>query len=170
MAKPAIEVREVSESEYKELLRLSRSKTAQHRLVMRAQLIMMRLEGVKPGIVAKEVGITASMVSQWVKRFNSEGMGGLKDRPGRGRKEIYNQDHRSIMVMVALTPPQELGLGFNYWSLERMVSYINQTHDLGVSRAQLGRILEAEGLKWYQEKSYFTEGPDPDFAEKRGPL
>jgi hypothetical protein len=29
-------------------------------------------------------------------------------------------------------------------------------------------VLEAEGLRWYQEQVYFRERPDPQFAEKRG--
>jgi len=50
------------------------------------------------------------------------------------------------------------------------VEYVHQRLNLPVSRSQLGAILEHEGLKWYQEKTYFTESPDPQFAEKRGRL
>jgi hypothetical protein len=52
--------------------------------------------------------------------------------------------------------------------LDRLVEYINQELQIGISRAQLGKVLEAEGLRWYQEATYFTERPDPQFVEKRG--
>jgi hypothetical protein len=36
--------------------------------------------------------------------------------------------------------------------------------------SQIANVLEAEGVRWYQEKTYFTECPDPQFAQKRGRL
>jgi transposase len=50
------------------------------------------------------------------------------------------------------------------------VAYVNEELRIPISRSQLGAILHDEGLKWYQEKTYFTERPDPQFAEKRGRL
>lgn len=169
MAKKAIAVRELETAEYEELLRLSRSKTAQHRMVMRAQIVLLRYQGVAPGEVARQVGLTDSMVSSWVRRFNAEGIAGLEDRKGRGRKAFYTQDQRSRIIMIAKTHPQNLNLPFGYWSLERLVTYLRETDQVRVSRSQLRRILESEGLRWYQEKTYFTEGSAPDFVEKRGP-
>ena len=52
---------------------------------------------------------------------------------------------------------------------DRLVAYLRENNQIGISRAQLARVLKAEGLRWYQEKSYFTERPDPQFVEKRGP-
>ena len=49
-----------------------------------------------------------------------------------------------------------------------MVAYLRENDQLGISRAQLARVLKAEGLRWYQEQVYFTERPDPQFVEKRG--
>ena len=59
---------------------------------------------------------------------------------------------------------------YSQWTLDRLVEYVHQHLALPISRSQLGAILEQEGLKWYQEKTYFTESPDPQFAEKRGRL
>jgi hypothetical protein len=52
--------------------------------------------------------------------------------------------------------------------LDRLTEYVNQTLQIPISRSQLGEILDQEGLKWYQEKTYFTERPAPQFAEKGG--
>jgi transposase len=72
------------------------------------------------------------------------------------------------MIALARTKPPALNLPFASWSLTRLRDYLAEHQQLRISRAQLGRILEAEGLRWYQEKTYFTERPDPQFAEKRG--
>jgi transposase len=50
------------------------------------------------------------------------------------------------------------------------VEYVHQQLGLAISRSQLGDILQQEGLKWSQEKTYFTDSPDPQFVEKRGRL
>jgi hypothetical protein len=50
------------------------------------------------------------------------------------------------------------------------VDYVNRVLSILISRSQLADVLTQEGLKWYQEKTYFTESPDPQFVEKRGRL
>ena len=73
------------------------------------------------------------------------------------------------LVATARTHPQQLGLSFGHWTLDRLMHYAHEQLAIPISRSQLGVILQDEGLRWYQEKSYFTERPDPQFVEKRGP-
>ena len=72
------------------------------------------------------------------------------------------------MIALARTNPDKLDLPYGNWTLDRLVEQLKARNQIAVSRAQLARILKAEGLRWYQEKSYFTERPDPQFVEKRG--
>jgi len=104
-----------------------------------------------------------------LKRFNQEGLPGLQDKARGGRHPTYSQKERGQMIALARTHPDKLGLPYGHWSLDRLVEQLQQREQIDVSRAQLARILQAEGLRWYQEKSYFTERPDPQFVEKRGP-
>jgi len=104
-----------------------------------------------------------------LKRFFQAGLAGLHDKPRKGRKPTYSEKERGEMIALARTHPDKLGLPYGNWTLDRLVEQLHQREQIFVSRAQLGRILKAEGLRWYQEKSYFTERPDPQFVEKRGP-
>ena len=165
-----ITVREMTSEEYQKLEQLSRSRKSEKRLVDRAQMVLRRAQGEKPGKIATDFDVKGETVTRWVKRFNESGIVGLRDQEGRGRKATYSEIERGQMMAVARTKPQELDLPFATWSLRRLCDYLNQHEQLGVSRAQLGRILLAEGLRWYQEQTYFTERPDPQFAEKRGRL
>ena len=72
--------------------------------------------------------------------------------------------------MTAKTKPETLGLDFGHWTLDRLVEYVNTVVTIPISRSQLADVLTQEGLKWYQEKTYFGESPDPQFVEKRGRL
>jgi transposase len=100
--------------------------------------------------------------------FNARGMDFLDDIRRSGRPHTYHETQRGEMVLAAKTHPQQLGLSFGHWTLDRLVEYVNKQLNIPVSRSQLGDILTQEGLKWYQEKTYFTESPDPQFVEKRG--
>jgi len=40
---------------------------------------------------------------------------------------------------------------------------------IAIKRSRIGEILQAEGLRWRTEETWFGERLDPAFAEKRGP-
>lgn len=163
-----IKLRAISESEKQELERLSRSRTAPQRQVERARIVLGWLAGEKADAIAECVGRSTATVYNQVNAFNWRGMDFLDDVPRSGRPHTYDERQRGEMVLAAKTPPQQLDLPFGHWTLDRLVEYVNKQLDIPISRSQLGEILTQEGLKWYQEKTYFTESPDPQFVEKRG--
>ena len=163
----SIALRELSADEREQLERWERSGKTEQRLAKRSRIIVLKAQGVSTKQVAQQVGCDLDNIARWVKRFNAADVAGLFDKDGRGRKRDYNEQERGAMALAAKTAPEQLGLPFGYWSLNRLVDYLHQ-QGVAVSRAQLARILEAEGLKWYQEQTYFTERPDPQFVEKRG--
>lgn len=163
-----IELRPLTTEERKELEQLSRSQSAEHRLVERARIILSADSGEKAPSIARRIGVTPPTVYSRLKRFQTEGVAALHDMEKTGRQPTYSEGERGVMIAVARTHPDALDLPFGYWSLDRLVDYLSNKHGIGISRVQLSRILKAEGLRWYQEKVYFSERPDPQFAEKRG--
>jgi transposase len=132
-------------------------------------MILLAYQGVPVEQIANKLDRSVPAVYLRLKRFSQEGIAGLQDKPGKGRKPTYSEAERGQMIALARTDPDKLGLPFGHWTLDRLVDYLHNNDQIGVSRAQLARILQAEGLRWYQEKTYFTERPDPQFVEKRGP-
>ena len=163
-----LKVRAISESEKQELERLSRSRTAPQRQVERAKIVLGWLAGETAEAIAEHVGRSTATVYNQMKAFNARGLDFLDDRRRSGRPRTYTETQRGEMVLAAKTHPQQLGLPFGHWTLDRLVEYVNMQLNIPVSRSQLGDILTQEGLKWYQEKTYFTQSPDPQFVEKRG--
>ena len=163
-----VKLRSLTKEERKELERLSRARKEEQRLVERATIILRLDRGEKPKEVAWSLQRSQPMIYHWLQRFNEMGLAGLEDQARAGRSLTYDEEKRGRMIATALTRPDKLGLAFGYWTLDRLVEYVNEELSIAISRSQLGAILKAEGLKWYQEKTYFTESPDPQFAEKRG--
>ena len=79
----------------KELERLSKSRTDEARLVERAKLVLRCLTGRRNDEVAAELGIQAATVSTWRKRFSSEGLAGLRDRPRPAYSDESGQRFRA---------------------------------------------------------------------------
>lgn len=110
-------------------------------------------------------------------RFNTDGIDGLGDRPGAGRKSRITEDERSrIIAMVAKDPPGRLvrydGLSPEaldetkaaYWTLDALAKTV-RAMGIKVGRSQVRRILLHEGVRWHRTRPW-AQSPDPEFAPK----
>ena len=165
-----IQLREMNTEERHELERISRSRTAPWRAVERARIILGVQEGERAVNLAQQVGRSVATIYNQVQQFNARGMEFLEDLPRSGRPETYSEEERGQLIVTAKTHPQQLGQAFGYWTLDRLTEYMNDQLHIPISCSQIANVLEAEGVRWYQEKTYFTERPDPQFAQKRGRL
>jgi transposase len=164
------ELRPFTEEEQTYLEKLSRSRTAAQQQVERATILLHYAANEPVAAIAASMHRRPETVWNVVKRFNQNGVASLQDIPRSGRPASYGETVRGKLVATAKTHPQHLGLPYSHWTLDRLTEYAHQHLNIPISRSQLGAILEQEGLKWYQEKTYFTARPDPQFAEKRGRL
>ena len=106
----ALPVRPLSESEQAQIEELAHSRTASARLVERATIIGLSSQGWWGREIADHLRLAAETVRQWVKRFNEEGVAGLKDRPRAGRQATYTEEQVAAVIAASLTNPHELGL------------------------------------------------------------
>jgi transposase len=163
-------LRPLSDEEQQELERIAHSRTEAIRRVERARIILALANDEKASAVAQQFKVSQASVHYRRKRFNEAGLAGLEDLPRSGRPETYDETQRGQMVLTAKTNPEQLEMSFGHWTLDRLVEYVNECLQIAISRSQLADVLKQEGLKWYQEKTYFTESPDPQFVDKRGRL
>lgn len=163
-----IALREMTPQEQTTLEQLARSRTAQARLVQRAQILLGLRDGDSLSAVARRLGVTRPTVYAWIARFNQAGIDGLQDRPRGGRPPTYTAQQRAEVIAAALTKPQELGLPFGSWTLDRLQAYLNEHKSIAIKRSRIDEILLDEGLRWRKQETWFGERVDPDFAQKRG--
>lgn len=164
-----LRLRPLSAEEEREVARLARSRTAPARLVERARIVGLAQEGRRVPAIAAAVGVSAPVVRRWVERFNARGVTGLADAPRSGRPATYPPEAVGELVAASLTDPQELGLPFASWTLDRLAAYLQEQKGIAMKRSRIGDILHAEGLRWRHQETWFGERPDPAFAAKRGP-
>ena len=164
-----VELRALTEKEQETLEKLIKSQTAPAIEVERAKTIWLSHTGEKVPAISEKPDRTQATIYRRLKRFNELGLESLTDEARSGRPRTYTEEERGQIIAAARTHPQKVERSYNHWTLSQLVEYVNKELHIPISRAQLARLLEAEGLRWYQEQTYFTERPDPQFAEKRGP-
>jgi hypothetical protein len=76
----------------------------------------------------------------------------------------------SEVIAASLTAPQQLGLPFAGWTLDRLEAYLNEEKKIPIKRSRIDEVLIAEGLRWRTQETWFGERVDPEFAKKRGVL
>jgi len=161
-------VRPVTADEAETLERLARSRTTPARTVERAQIVWQAHQGVRVSVIADRLAIGEATVRRWLCRFNACGLAGLADAPRSGRPATYPPQAVGELIAASLTDPDELGLPFGSWTLDRLAAYLHEERGITMKRSRIGEILVAEGLRWRQQEHWFGERPDPAFAEKRG--
>jgi transposase len=163
-------VRAMTDAEAHMLRELAHSRTAQARLRDRARVCWRSHQGQRVAAIKASLGIADGTVRLGITRFNAEGLDGLGDRRRGGRPATYTPEQVGELVAASLTNPQDLGLPFASWTLDRLTAYLNEERGIAIKRSRIGEILHAEGLRWRQQETWFGERPDPAFAAKRGPL
>lgn len=166
---PPLTLRILHEEEAAALCRLAQGRKTEVRLRDRARICQLAYQGRRVPQIATELGSCEATVRRWIKRFNTDGLDGLHDAGRTGRPPTYTSAEVGTVIEISLTKPAALGLPFACWTLDRLAAYLNETKGLPIKRSRIGELLQAEGLRWRQEETWFGERPDPAFAEKRGP-
>jgi len=159
MLKP-IQLRPLTAAEEAEVRRLAGSRNGAGRLAKRAKLIVTMLDnpelpatlaGFRAGFRGRQSGVT------WVKRFNREGLAGLEDKPKAGRPPTHDPEVRSVLIDLALTKPESVGIPSQQWTLERLQTAFREQQGVHLSCSTIWEWVGAEGLDW-KRKEYWSPG------------
>ncbi len=161
-------LRPLTDDETRTIARLAQSRTEPARTVERAQMIWRAQQGARVPAIARALGITEATVRTWLARFNAAGVEGPKDAPRRGRPPVSSPAEVGEVIAASLTKPDDLGLPFGAWTLDRLTAYLQEEKRMRIGRTRIGEILRAEGLRWRTHETWFGERVDPAFVAKRG--
>ena len=79
---------ELTEEEIKELRKIIKTER-KYRTVNRAQALILRSRGVKVKDIAFALNVWEETVYKWIKKYKKEGVKGLYEQAGRGRKSVF---------------------------------------------------------------------------------
>ena len=167
----------VDAEEEQQIRKLAASRHAPGDWIARARMVARSWDGLRTGAIAAELGCHPQTVRERFVRFNAEGLDGIGDRPGAGRKRRLTEAARGVVLALArrIPPgrlmPQREGLpvaedeaGEAHWTLDALVDAA-AARGVTVGRSQVRRIFRAEGKRWRRTRSW-AESKDRDFGLK----
>jgi transposase len=104
-----------------------------HAFRMRCQMILLKSERRTAAEIADLLGCCEVVINNWLRRYEAEGIEGLRTKPGRGRKPVLDakQDLESVKAAVAANRQRismaraaleaELGKTFSTKTLQRYI-------------------------------------------------
>jgi transposase len=99
-------VRPLGAEEAQAIHKLVRSRTVPAGIYQRALIVQWSSEGLTPIEIAHRLPMKWDNVVKWIRRFNQEGLAGLQERPGRGRKpQIREEQALTVVETVLASPP-----------------------------------------------------------------
>jgi transposase len=165
--------------EERQVRKLAGSRHAPGDWIRRAQMVARSWDGLRTSAIAAELRCHQETVRERLIRFNAEGLDGLGDRPGAGRKPRLTEAERSTLVALArstppgrpvqwpdgtLTPVDERPEAPAEWTLDSLVAAAGE-RGIVIRRSQVRRVLLKEKVRWRRTRSW-TTSTDPDFAPK----
>jgi transposase len=153
---------ELTEAEREMLEHLADSRAAPFGQVQRASVILALAEGMSNAAAARSAGRHVDTVRAWRKRFTTERLAALDDRPRPlGRPRLSPQDKLRIIATATAEPPG----ADTVWTHRLLAEHLHLA-GLAVSSSQVGRILSSVDLKPHLVRGWLTRPADPEFFTK----
>lgn len=156
MARPASKSNLTSE-ELVELTLIKRSTKVEHRMKLRANIIMDWHEGKSYDESQQLRNVSRRVIAKWRGRFLKSRMAGLVDANRSGKPRVITEAQKNRVIKLACSKP---GKGYSNWSQQR----IGET--VGISASKVNTILKEHDLKPHKVEYWCGKSTDPEFETK----
>jgi transposase len=132
----------------------------------RARVILSSLDGQQCQEIAEKIGCEVRKVRNAIKAFNKKGLKALERGEAKGAKPKFTKEQKALMLMVASTAPQKLGMYFTTWSLPKLQRYFIEKEIVdSISIETIRGLLKTEGIKVRKSRRRQYSN-DPEFDKK----
>lgn len=151
MGKPVLRVLRSDVSEIRKLLTQDES----YMVGVRLYMVYLVALGHSSRKLSEIHNVSFKQITNWVHRFEKEGIDGLKDRKGRGRHSLLSSKQLSeIKLQIAGQKPNELGLPGEKWTGPVLSEWIKNKYGVEYKKAQLYNILKEMGMNFEKKQGF----------------
>lgn len=152
MSKKPLSVKGYSAEDIEKLLKSNDSYVIAIRLYLVYQIAL----GNSSRRLADIHGISFKQITNWVHRFESEGLEGLKDRKGRGRKSMLPKNKlERIRRLVLQEHPSDHGYNAPRWTGPLISEWIEDNYGIKYQKVQIYRLLRKQGIEFKKKQGLF---------------
>lgn len=106
--------------------------------------------------------VSFKQITNWVHRFEQQGIEGLIDRPGKGRKPRLTDEQRTrIITLVTQEKPSDYNYNSATWTGPLLMDWISVHFNIVYKKAQIYNILKSLGLSYQKSRGIYPEA-DPE--------
>jgi transposase len=129
-------------------------------------LLLATEHGMSAPTIAKIVHENEQTVRDWFKRYEAEGLEGLKDAPRPGSPRKVTPEYRAQLLEVVRVRPRSLGLPYSLWTLARLADYLAEQTGIRVE-AETVRVYLKEAEIVLSRPQHKISSPDPEYQVKK---
>ena len=154
-------LREINPLSFKLLERIYRQ-SRHHQVRQRAHFLILASQQTKVNQLMDIFDISYKTVYNWINRWESEGMVGLYNQPGRGRKKTFNSEQSKKIKGWAKQEPRQL---------KQVVQKVKAEWDIDISTKTIKRILKSLSMSWHRMRRGVRGEPNPaEYIQKQAEL
>lgn len=158
MGKSVLKVKGYEAREIKKLLKSNES----YLVGMRLQVVYQVALGHSSRELASLNNVSFKQVTNWVHRFEKEGIEGLKDKKGRGRKALLNDKKMDrIKSLLMNESPENHGYKAKRWTGPLLTKWIEQEYGISYEKAQVYNLLNRLGFSFRKKLGLVYEKDNP---------
>lgn len=153
MGRPVLKVGNYSAEDIKAMFRKDERYTIGLRLYAVYQVALGQ-----PSRKLEEVYNTSfKQITNWVHRFEKEGIDGLRDKEGRGRIGRLNKEQRERLSLLLNEQPDKHGYNSATWTGPMVIEWIEKNYGIVYKKAQIYNIIKSLGFSYQKGKGIFPE-------------
>ncbi|MDH6130435.1 IS630 family transposase [Kitasatospora sp. GP82] len=153
-------------AERERLKKMAYGHKTEHRLRIRAQVVLHAARGRSNARIARATGLRLDTVRCWRGRFAEHGLGALADRDRSGRPPSFTALQVAEAKALACRLPAETGVPLARWSCPELATELSVRGITGpASASTVRRWLRDDALKPWQHRSWIFI-TDPGFRAK----
>jgi transposase len=97
-------------------------------------------------------------ITNWVHRFEAEGLDGLRDKPGRGRHSRLSVEQRARLAqLLAQESPADYHYNTDTWTGPLLMDWIAQHFHISFKKAQIYNIIKSLGFSYQKSRGIYPE-------------
>jgi transposase len=161
-----IQITDLSEEQLNELAELYRT-THDVRLRTRAQMVLLAEEqSFTVAAIATIVRESEGTVRCWLKRYQAEGIDGLRSLVGGGAPPKVTKEYQELLLKVVRRRPRSLGQPYSMWTLQRLAGYMAEQTGIRVEDETV-RVHLKEAEIVLSRPQHTISSPDPEYLLKK---
>jgi transposase len=123
------------------------------------------LDGMSRDGAARAAGMDRQTLRDWVRRYNAEGVEGLRDRPRPGRPCALDEGRQAALKALILKGPKLERDGCVAWRARDLRELVGRRFGVRYSESGVRRLLHALDLSWQEARPIHPEA-DPRAQER----